>query len=260
MRAFHTRSSSGAFAANPAALEGRRDAGVGRRGFSAAANAADADAGRGAFAGDFLVAADAVGVASALSLSRRARAALGSARRRADALCVLNARSSSSIAPNFAERRSSLSRNGPPRGETSSANLCRDVFGETPPPPPPPRLLPRRLARARARLRRRGGPRTPSQCHPEPPNRGRPSSAGATPARRRRRRTGGTGTRRDARSRRALLRGGNRDFRRLRFRTRLGDSASHPRTADATRTRPPEASTRTPTAETRCAVRRRRRR
>ena len=110
MRAFHTRSSSGAFAANPAALEGRRDASVGRRGFSAAANAADADAGRGAFAGDFLVAADAVGVASALSLSRRApRAALRSARRRADALCVLNARSSSSIAPNFAERRSSLS-------------------------------------------------------------------------------------------------------------------------------------------------------
>ena len=88
--------------------------------------------GRGAFAGDFLVAAGRRRRrVRALSEPPAPRAALRSARRRADALCVLNARSSSSIAPNFAERRSSLSRNGPPRGATSSANLCRGVFSET---------------------------------------------------------------------------------------------------------------------------------
>jgi hypothetical protein len=128
MRAFHTRSSSGASAANPAALEGRRDASVGRRGSAAVAVAAAADAGRALEAFDFAAEKKAFdfGVASTLSLSRRApRAALRSARRRAEALCVLNARSSASIAPIFDEARASVksraSKSPPPRGATRTS-------------------------------------------------------------------------------------------------------------------------------------------
>ena len=191
MRAFHTRSSSGAFAANPAALEGRRDASVGRRGFSAAANAADADAGRGAFAGDFLVGAArgrTVRPRSALSPPRAARGAQvreetrGRVVRPERALLVQHRaqlRRTSIVA--LAKR--SAARPGFKR------TLAGRVFGA--PTPPPPRA-PRRLALARSP----SPPRRSANAVPVSPRTAKPRS---TQLSRRdtgtetTRRTGGTG-------------------------------------------------------------------
>ena len=106
---------------------------------------------RGALAGVCLADDERVS-ASALSLSRLApRTALRSARRRADALCVRNARSSASIAPIFDDFRSSVSKkdsarrpfagatsvdalNAAPNATSSAASSDATVFLPSPRP------------------------------------------------------------------------------------------------------------------------------